>query len=1265
MHATPTQTVPRKRRWLRRLMVLGGALLVIAIALGALLPWMITQGLGHRWIEHRASDAIAGSIRLDALRITWSGPQSITGLRIIDSDSKETTNLTVTVDASLMTLLFDRSALAAHVTGDAHITRQADGSLNLIDAVRPANPSTAPQTPSPTRLPRVSLTLDGFGVVVTDATTPARYEVRADNMTAQYQPGGDIDVRGNGSVGVHGSIGTWTAEWSSSDPLDRVGSIDLTGTRVDGSLIIVSLPFETGGEVGVLDSLSMRLQADDVTDAVQVAINASGAFDHGSHTTLASDVRINRPLRSDGTPHVTLPQIVGTMSAEQFPTQLLEPFLADTPVQPLRDVGSTVTITAAHDPDSDTPFSIEVGADRLNMQVHAGVDGAGRLTGQNGRFAVRLHPALLAAAAGIDVPADVPVTVRLAEWSIDRRGDGYDMASLALQADVTVDGEHPLGIGGSNQPPFSVRAAPIEVRTDRLADGVTIRGGATIDDARVSIDQHVSNLVDRDGAIAPDVNRLMATGLIDVANVSPTWIERRWPDLAAIIGPFWTEPASVRVHTGIARETVQTATVDVFTGAVTASVGCERQPDALAISGGHAEIRATPEMVAAVCHAVDVADGPALTAPTVVRVVLDPTSIAGDSIDSLELRTVELTGMLGADPVHLIDVPGVHGPITLRDTDALFMVRRAGDAMTSDLQLQTGLHRLDERTPAARLATHVRYEPNAADALRLDATVDAIQVASFEALLDQTPGALTNWLGDRIAMTAHLRHAPIANRTTINAQVAGSQASLRATAVAVDGMLTASFDESIITLPAERAQALLAGTAPDDGPPLIRMTTPVTLTATIPTITWPLAASIANAEEPADTTPFDPSRVHVDATISASPVAFATRDGESTVVENGRITFNVDDLARGIDYALTGSIRPAAADAPEAAGSIDFAGRIHALVTVHGTFDGAEPRINLTGHASALPTALIDILANMDGLLVDALGPAVSLTATTSADGFNLHTGAMDIDVLAGNGSASGQLLGRSGMLHVSPDKPLAAELQLTPPLRARLLQSINPILADLRSSEHPLRFAVRSAEIPVDGDLSALNADFTVDIGHVALDSGSATLAIMRTFQRPDISTIPAVIEPIVARVRAGVLTYDRFALRIDPYTLAFAGQINLNTRAIDLRWHLPLAALGQHVREFRGLPDELSVPLRTRGTFSNYATAIDPDFDLATELIRHGIGGAIRDQLKGDQREPLNRILDILNRPHSNQRDPRSVLDPLGSIMRDAAGPGDNRDR
>ena len=152
----------------------------------------------------------------------------------------------------------------------------------------------------------------------------------------------------------------------------------------------------------------------------------------------------------------------------------------------------------------------------------------------------------------------------------------------------------------------------------------------------------------------------------------------------------------------------------------------------------------------------------------------------------------------------------------------------------------------------------------------------------------------------------------------------------------------------------------------------------------------------------------------------------------------------------------------------------------------------------------------------MQGLLVAAVGPRVDAMAT--ACNFSRNTGVLDARIDTPNGWLEGRVRGLNNSLAINPMEPVRAELELTLPLRQRLLYKIHPLLADIRTTEQPLRATIGESAVPLDGDVTRLNADVDITVGRVELDSGSKSLALLKLFNATNARTIPGNVQPISA---------------------------------------------------------------------------------------------------------------------------------------------------
>ena len=121
-----------------------------------------------------------------------------------------------------------------------------------------------------------------------------------------------------------------------------------------------------------------------------------------------------------------------------------------------------------------------------------------------------------------------------------------------------------------------------------------------------------------------------------------------------------------------------------------------------------------------------------------------------------------------------------------------------------------------------------------------------------------------------------------------------------------------------------------------------------------------------------------------------------------------------------------------------------------------------------------------------------------------------------------------------------------------------------------------------------------------------------------MQFFSSSPKSVLPGSIDPITAKIRGGVVRYDRFAVKIDKYELQYQGKINLPARTVDLQTTIPLAGLAMTFDELSGYADKISVPIVTRGSFGALKTEVDPSFDLGGALFDAGFRGGLNELLK-----------------------------------------------
>ncbi len=295
-------------------------------------------------------------------------------------------------------------------------------------------------------------------------------------------------------------------------------------------------------------------------------------------------------------------------------------------------------------------------------------------------------------------------------------------------------------------------------------------------------------------------------------------------------------------------------------------------------------------------------------------------------------------------------------------------------------------------------------------------------------------------------------------------------------------------------------------------------------------------------------------------------------------------------------------------------------GKQHTVV--RGKTKREEDGLDLHIAGTGISTHMLDALCDTNSLLFDSLGSPLSVEII----GKNI----IDKPLFIAGGTSPNAAFETSfsffdGKVITAGNTATVADLQLSKNLTRHLLKDLGPVLSDIRSIKKPIQFRVANAIVPMNGDLKQLNADISIDIGEVALDSGSITMQLLPMFKSSHLEVIPGYFDPIDMQIRNGLITYKEFKLRLDnKYSIPYSGTINLVNQRLNLKSAIPLTGLGYSIKELRGLATDIDVPILITGTIENPITQVDPDFDLVQILLQNGVGRLIDDALSGNDDAP-----------------------------------------
>jgi hypothetical protein len=291
-----------------------------------------------------------------------------------------------------------------------------------------------------------------------------------------------------------------------------------------------------------------------------------------------------------------------------------------------------------------------------------------------------------------------------------------------------------------------------------------------------------------------------------------------------------------------------------------------------------------------------------------------------------------------------------------------------------------------------------------------------------------------------------------------------------------------------------------------------------------------------------------------------------------------------------------------------------------------------EPLVRIDGKVEALPTALVDALANQDGLLVDVLGPdlGVDVAGTwPSTPGDPLHA---DLKSKKADVNVRAEFV--DGLLVAKGEQGIDATLGLTPLFNKRIVGNLVPLMVDLQAPQGAKRAAItaRDFQLPLSGDLRQLSADVRMDLGELQYRFLPG-LGDLFGSKSADVAKDLA-LQPIALKIDKGVARYDSLVLPIGGRQLSFSGTFDLVDKKYKLDTKIPLSLLGKSVasslqKAADYLDPETMVPIEIRGTSALPKIRIADEFlkqaleDAAGRALGKGLEGLLGGKDKKDKKK------------------------------------------
>jgi hypothetical protein len=521
-------------------------------------------------------------------------------------------------------------------------------------------------------------------------------------------------------------------------------------------------------------------------------------------------------------------------------------------------------------------------------------------------------------------------------------------------------------------------------------------------------------------------------------------------------------------------------------------------------------------------------------------------------------------------------------------------------------------------TPVSQVDFNVTLTPGD-EAMQYEAEtrLSQVNVEQLEQVLGREPAFLSRWIGGSgdLALTACTEAGGIGG--TITPKFAS-----------LDGTFGFKLIDDTVSLEGatERlnlaAQALVPGDVAGGGPALLSLHKAAPLTVNIARLQLPRALL--------DGEPMDAAHFAVDLSVSGGPVMVRGQRGDE--VDLGLLNLNINgaDLATPIafDVSTTGADSPPSGKT----GALDARGSIGSLLDSDRRLSFAGAELVLSANAENLPTAPVDAMLGLDGLLTSAAGESLSLQS--DADDFSMRSGTARGLVTCVNGTLAFDLVGNEDGIRTTPEKPLTLELQITPALTQHANFQLAPILGDVRVASEPLKVSLGNVFWPREGGVAKALADIDLSLGDVNFVSNATEFSLLALFDPTARTQVAGRIDPVSARLEGGTLVIDDFDVTIDRYVMPLGGAIDVVDRSVDLRTYAPIKGLAGGIREIRAIAPSIKVPILIHGPFASVKSEIDPAFTLDQLILDPGILGGIL-QSVGDTSDPVLRQLLGLDNP------------------------------
>lgn len=370
--------------------------------------------------------------------------------------------------------------------------------------------------------------------------------------------------------------------------------------------------------------------------------------------------------------------------------------------------------------------------------------------------------------------------------------------------------------------------------------------------------------------------------------------------------------------------------------------------------------------------------------------------------------------------------------------------------------------------------------------------------------------------------------------------------------------------------------------------------------------------------------------------MSVPVMALRTNDSKNLALQGVNISLESDKSSaadRPLNFAAT--IDNVQVDGAQGSGKVGLTGRLSQLLDASGAFSMERALADAKGNMPAVPTAVVDALANQDGLLVEALGPIIALDLDVQRYPVmgkpvaGAQPGVIKADFRSDRATA--KIEGNIDEAVLVTSQPVMVDIfEVTNALSGKFVKGL-PLIGSFEKGRNDMPATLRGTglRVPLDKDMRKLNGVVVFDPGEARFGTSGVFSELLNLTGFNAGGVIGQRLQPLTVTVENGVATYPKWSVPLGEFTVESEGTVDLVNRQVDVVTWIPLGALTDKAAGMfntglggalgkAGLDSVSTLPFRTRGSLDKPETRADLELFAKQTLKNVNPGNLIDGLLK-----------------------------------------------